>query len=47
MFQPEGFGLKVFQQRYTIHENETWEAACQRYFEIGTKEAKLRLEASG
>jgi ribonucleotide reductase alpha subunit len=30
VFQPTGFGLKIFKQRYAIHENETWEEACRR-----------------
>jgi ribonucleoside-diphosphate reductase alpha chain len=30
VYQPEGFAKEIFQRRYTIHENETWEEACLR-----------------
>lgn len=30
MYQPEGFSLEIFKQRYAFTENETWEEACHR-----------------
>lgn len=30
MYQPEGFSLKIFKERYAFTEDETWEEACQR-----------------
>lgn len=30
VYQPEGFAKEIFQKRYTIHENETWNEACDR-----------------
>lgn len=29
-WEPEGFALEIFKSRYAIHENETWEEACDR-----------------
>lgn len=29
-YQPEGISLEIFKSRYAIHENETWEEACDR-----------------
>jgi ribonucleoside-diphosphate reductase alpha chain len=30
VYTPEGFALEIFKKRYTIHEEETWEEACDR-----------------
>ncbi len=30
MFQPSGYSLEIFQKRYALHENETWDEACRR-----------------
>jgi len=30
MFQPEGFSLQIFKDRYAFTEEETWEEACKR-----------------
>lgn len=30
MYQPQGFSLDIFKQRYALTENETWEEACKR-----------------
>ncbi len=30
MFQPEGFSLEIFKQRYTLTDSETWQQACER-----------------
>jgi ribonucleoside-diphosphate reductase alpha chain len=29
-YRPEGFALEIFKKRYALHENETWEEACDR-----------------
>jgi len=29
-YKPTGFAAEIFEKRYTIHENETWEQACER-----------------
>jgi ribonucleoside-diphosphate reductase alpha chain len=29
-YEPQGFALKIFKQRYALHENETWTEACER-----------------
>ena len=29
-FEPVGLGKKIFQERYAIHAEETWQEACKR-----------------
>lgn len=29
-YDPQGFALEIFRKRYTLHENETWQQACER-----------------
>ncbi len=30
MYEPKGFAKEIFSKRYTLHEEETWEEACDR-----------------
>jgi ribonucleoside-diphosphate reductase alpha chain len=30
LYQPEGYSLEIFQKRYALTEDETWEEACKR-----------------
>lgn len=30
MYEPRGLALDIFKKRYALHENETWEEACDR-----------------
>ena len=42
-YNPKGFALQIFQDRYAIHAEETFQQACERvartiaYAEMGTK----------
>src|ERR1700692_4798533 len=32
-YEPSGFALQIFKKRYALHDQETWEQACER---VGT-----------
>ena len=52
IYEPTGFALEIFKQRYALHEHETWEEACDRVAshvaaaEHGDELSKCKLEFS-